>query len=85
MTAIDVGIVIVACACLASTYRMLAGPTEADRVVAGDLLLFGIVGLVALFGVRTASPYTFDILVVAAFVGFLSALSLARALTRGKR
>ena len=48
-------------------------------------MLFGFVGLIALFGVRVANEYTFDIVLVAALVGFLSALSLARALTRGKR
>lgn len=85
MIGIDVGIILMAIACVASTYRMLAGPTQADRVIAGDLLLFGVVGLVALFGVRAASAFTFDIVLVAALVGFLSALSLARALTRGRR
>lgn len=85
MIALDIGIVLIAVACLASTYRMLAGPAEADRVIAGDLLLFGVVGLIALFGVRAASTFTFDIVLVTALVGFLGALSLARALTRGKR
>ena len=85
MIGLDIGIVIIGLACVASTYRMLAGPTEADRAVAGDLLLFGVIGLLALFGVRTANAFTFDIVLVAALVGFLSALALARALTRGKR
>lgn len=85
MIGITIGIVLVTAACLAATYRMLQGPTEADRVIAGDLLLFGIVGLVALFGVLMASRFTFDLVVIAALVGFLGALSLARALTRGKR
>ncbi|TCP52986.1 multicomponent Na+:H+ antiporter subunit F [Tamaricihabitans halophyticus] len=85
MIGIDIGILLITVACLASTYRMLRGPTEADRAIAGDLLLFGVVGLVALFGVRAASTYTFDIVLITALVGFLGALSLARALTRGKR
>ncbi|WP_431813061.1 monovalent cation/H+ antiporter complex subunit F [Kocuria sp. cx-455] len=85
MIGVDVGIVIIGLACLASAYRVLRRPTQADRAVAGDLLLFGFVGLIALFGIRAANEYTFDIVLVAALVGFLSALSLARALTRGKR
>lgn len=85
MTGVDLGIWIIAVACLASAYRILAGPTEADRAVAGDLLLFGFVGLIALYGIRVDNEYTFDIVLVAALVGFLSALSLARAITRGKR
>lgn len=82
---IDIGIILMSVACVAATYRMLAGPTEADRVLAGDLLLFGVVGLIALFGVRAQNAFTFDIVLIAALVGFLGALSLARALTRGKR
>ena len=85
MIGLAIGIILITVACLASTYRMLAGPTEADRAVAGDLLLFGIIGLVALFGIRVASAFTFDIVLIVALVGFLGVLSLARALTRGKR
>lgn len=85
MIGITIGIAVLALACLASTYRMLAGPTDADRAVGGDLLLFGVMGLIALFGVRAESSATFDLVLVATLVGFLGALSLARALTRGKR
>lgn len=82
---LDVGIVMLVVAGLAATYRMLVGPTEADRAVAGDLMMFGVVGLIALLGVRAANAFAFDLVLVAALVGFLSAMSLARALTRGKR
>lgn len=85
MIALDIGIVIIVAACLAATYRMLRGPAESDRAVAADLLLFGVVGLVALMGVRLANSYTFDIVLISSLLGFLGALSLARALTRGKR
>jgi len=85
MTGATIGIALIALACLAATFRMLRGPSEADRAIAGDLLLFGIVGLLTLYGVLVASPYTFDLVLVAALVGFLGALSLARALMRGRR
>ena len=38
-----------------------------------------------LFGVRADNPWTFDLVLIAAVVAFLSGMSLARALTRGKR
>lgn len=82
---ISVALVIIAVACLATTYRMTIGPTDSDRVVAADLLLFGVVGMIALFGILLGNPFTFDIVLIATLVGFLSALSLARALMRGKR
>lgn len=82
---LDIPLVIIALACAVATYRMLKGPTEADRAVAADLLLFGVVGLAAVFGIRVASDFTFDILLIISIVGFLGAVSLSRALTRGKR
>ena len=85
MTGIDIGLALLVVACLASTYRMIAGPTEADRVVAADLLLFGMVCIIALVGAKTASAATFDIVLVASMIAFLGALSLARTLTRGDR
>lgn len=85
MIGLGIAIVVIAAASLGAAYRMVIGPTEADRAVAADLLLFGFVGLITLIGIRTGNLYTFDIVLVAVLVGFLSALSLARALTRGKR
>ena len=85
MTALDVAILILALSCISALYRLLAGPTNADRAVSGDLVFFGIVGLIALYGVRSTHSFTADLVLVAALLGFLSALSLARALTKGKR
>lgn len=85
MIGVDIGIGILALACLVTTYRMLTGPHDADRVVAADLLLFGAVGLIALVGIRAMATFAFDIVLIASLVGFLGALSLARALTKGKR
>lgn len=38
MIGVDIAIIIIGVACLVSTYRILQGPTEADRANAGDLL-----------------------------------------------
>jgi len=85
MIGVDVAIVVLALVALAAVARMLRGPTDADRAVAADLLMFSVLGLIALVGVRSDSIATFDLLLIATVVGFLSALSLARALTRGRR
>jgi multicomponent Na+:H+ antiporter subunit F len=68
-----------------SSYRIVVGPTPADRAVAADLLTFAIVALIALVGARVQSPATLDLVLVATLVAFLSSVSLARALTRGWR
>ncbi|GAA3514251.1 MULTISPECIES: monovalent cation/H+ antiporter complex subunit F [Dietzia] len=85
MIAVSIGIVILALSCIIGTYRMLAGPSDADRAIAADLLMFGTVGLIALIGVRLSATYAFDLILIASLVGFLGALSLARALTKGYR
>ena len=66
-------------------YRIVVGPLDADRAVSGDLLTFSVLGMLVLFGVRADNPWTFDLVLIAAVVAFLSGMSLARALTRGKR
>lgn len=85
MIGVDVAIGGVIIALLISAWRILAGPTPADRVVASDLLSFSIVALIGLLGVRMASTATLDLVLVATLVAFLAAVSLARALTRGWR
>ncbi|MGC5628619.1 monovalent cation/H+ antiporter complex subunit F [Georgenia sp. Z1344] len=85
MTGVVVAIVIVGVTSVVATYRMFVGPTDADRAVGADLLSFGVIGLIALAGVLTSMVFAFDLLLVVALVAFLSAISLGRAVTRGRR
>lgn len=85
MIGIDIALGACCVAAVLSAYRIVVGPTRADRVVAADLLTFAIIALVALVGARAASDATLDLVLVATLVAFLSAVSLARALTRGWR
>lgn len=79
------GLVLLAACMIAVAYRMITADTDADRAVAADLLMFSFTGILALLGVILAGAFFFDLLIVASVVGFLSAVSLARALTRGRR
>ncbi|GAA4109173.1 monovalent cation/H+ antiporter complex subunit F [Enteractinococcus coprophilus] len=89
MTAVNfgllLGLVLLAACMIAVAYRMIAADTDADRAVAADLLMFSFTGILALLGVILAGAFFFDLILVASVVGFLSAVSLARALTRGRR
>ena len=85
LVGIDLAVALLLVAALVAAYRIVKGPLDADRAVSGDLLTFSIHGMLVLFGVRTQNPFTFDLVLVAAIVAFLSGMSLARALTRGKR
>ncbi|MCP2333986.1 MULTISPECIES: monovalent cation/H+ antiporter complex subunit F [Actinoalloteichus] len=85
MILIDLAIVLVALSLLAAVVRLVRGPSDADRGLAGDLVFFGFVALVALVGLRADSEVVFDVVLVATLVGFLASLSIARLVTGGKR
>lgn len=79
------GLIVLATCMIAVAYRMITATTDADRAVAADLLMFSFTGMLAIIGVLLAGAFFFDLILVASVVGFLSAVSLARALTRGRR
>ena len=80
-----VAIALIAAVVVVAGYRMAVGPDDANRAIASDLLFFAVIGLIALTGTLLANRYLFDIVLVATVVGFLASVSLARAITRGRR
>lgn len=85
MIGILFGVLVLAASVVVAGVRMFRGPNDANRAIASDLLFFAVVGLIALFGVLAMSPPVFDLVLIATLVGFLATLSLARALTKGRR
>lgn len=85
MTGILFGVLVLAASVVVAGVRMFRGPNDANRAIASDLLFFAVVGLIALFGVLAMSATVFDLVLIATLVGFLATLSLARALTKGRR
>lgn len=85
MQVIDIGLVAIVIAMAIATYRILTGPSAADRGAASDVVFFGFVGLVIMLGFRLDTELVVDIVLVCALVGFLAALSLARLITGGQR
>lgn len=83
--AITIGLSLLGLTCIPAAYRMLMGPTAADRVAAANLLTVAVVGLLALIGFRGGSDFTFDLVLVASLITFISSVALARALTGGVR
>lgn len=85
MSPLDIAITGVAAVLLAAVYRIIRGPTAADRAVAADLLTFSVVGILVLIGARWERMGTFDLVLIATLVTFLAAVSLARGLMGGRR
>lgn len=65
--------------------RAFRGPTSGNSAVAGDLIFFAFIGAVAVLGVLLSIAAVMDIILIAALLGFLSVLSLARWMQGGKR
>jgi len=76
---------LLAVALVLAVVRIVRGPTAADSAVAGDLIFFAFIGVVAVFGLQFSIDAVIDIILIAAVLGFLSILSLARLLQGGQR
>ena len=83
MNPLDIAIGALALTMLPAMWRIVRGPTAADRAVASDLVFFVFVAVVALLAVRLDLAGLFDIVIVATVVGFLAPVTLARLIDRG--
>ncbi len=83
VAAIVIGLLAVAV--VLAVVRIVRGPTAGDTAAAGDLIFFAFIGIVAVFGLLFSIDAVIDIILVAAILGFLSILSLARLLQGGQR
>ncbi len=62
--------------------RLVRGPSLADRIVALDALLVVIVSGIAVDAARTGEGTYLDVLVVAALLGFVGTVNVARFIER---
>ena len=85
MIGIVIGIALIAVVAVLAVVRVAIGPDDANRAAASDLLFFAVVGLIVLVGTLVGNDHVFDLVLVGTVVGFLASVSLARALTRGRR
>lgn len=73
-------------ALLATAWRVLRGPTLADRVLALDMISAISIGFMAVFAVMTGESLYVDIAIALGLAGFLATVAFARfILTRPDR
>jgi len=65
-------------ASLLAVYRVLKGPTAADRIVAIDIFGILIVGLCAVLGIATGLSWYIDIGIAWGLQSFIGSLALAK-------
>lgn len=64
--------------CILCLYRMLRGPTAADRAVSIDILGILIVGFCGILGISTGRSWYIDIGIAWALQSFIATLALAK-------
>lgn len=65
-------------ACMLCLYRIMRGPTSADRAVTIDMLGVLIVGFCAIMGISTGRSWYIDIAIAWALQSFIATLALAK-------
>ncbi|MCJ8507535.1 cation:proton antiporter [Rhizobium lemnae] len=76
--AVWLGLAILSVAFLMTVYRVVKGPTLADRVVALDMLVGIVIGFIAIIAAKTGFTLYIDIAIALGLVGFLATVAFAR-------
>lgn len=71
-------------AAVAAIYRLVNGPTMADRVIALDLLLVSLMTAIVVDAVASGDAALLNILVVIAIIGFTATVAVARFMERSR-
>ncbi|WP_099865139.1 cation:proton antiporter [Pararhizobium haloflavum] len=76
--AIFIALFLLSIAFFLCVYRVVAGPTLPDRVLALDMLVAVAIGYIAVIGIFTGFALYVDIAIALGLVGFLATVAFAR-------
>ncbi|MBX3726556.1 MAG: K+/H+ antiporter subunit F [Xanthomonadales bacterium] len=74
---------VVGFAMLLCLWRLLRGPTVADRILALDTLYINTIAMLMLFGMYLRSAIFFEVALIIAMLGFVGTVVLCKYLIRG--
>ncbi len=77
------GFFAVSLALLLNLWRLVAGPTLMDRVLAVDTMVINVIALVILFGIQYTTTTYFEAALLLAMFGFISTVAYCRFVMRG--
>ncbi|MBS3998178.1 MAG: cation:proton antiporter [Hydrogenophaga sp.] len=66
-----------------ATYRIVRGPTDADRIVALDILMASAIALCIAASLHTGRTVFLDVAIGLALVGFVATIGWARLVEKG--
>ena len=81
--ALNVALILLALGLPVTLYRLVQGPTDADRLLAVETTILLALGLIAVFTVKYA-PELFPAVLVLALIGVVSSVAVSRYLINGR-
>ncbi|KUJ72281.1 K+/H+ antiporter subunit F [Thiomicrospira sp. WB1] len=82
-TVLQIALAAVALAMLLSAWRLIAGPSKPDRILALDTLYINTIALLILLGLWLDSALYFEAALLIAVMGFVGTVALSKYLLRG--
>jgi len=79
---VDIGIIILTAAFVMCLWRLVRGPSLADRGLATDTLAMQVVGLVILLTIRLRTLMFFDAVLIVSILGFAGTVAFAQFIAR---
>lgn len=70
-------------AILLNLYRLLAGPSSSDRILALDTMVINVIALIILYGIIETSTIFFEAALLLAMVGFVGTVAYCKFILRG--
>ena len=83
-TVIPIALALMTIALLLNVYRLLKGPSLADRIVALDTMYVNALALLVLLGVWRGSSLYFEAGLIIAALGFVGTIALAKFVIRDR-
>ena len=82
-TVVYIAFGLVSAALALSFWRLMAGPSKPDRILALDTLYLNTVALLVLFGIHLGSNLYFEAALLIALMGLVGTVALCKHLLRG--
>ncbi|PLL10891.1 K+/H+ antiporter subunit F [Tabrizicola sp. TH137] len=64
-------------------WRLVIGPTVADRVLALDTMVVNVIAIIVLYGIQTGLGINFEAAMLFAMTGFVGTVAFCKYLLRG--
>lgn len=80
---LQIALLLVSIALIMSFYRLYAGPSAPDRILALDTLYVNTIGLLVIAGILLDSALFFEAALLIAVMGFVGTVALSKYLLRG--